>query len=151
MSQLQKRNVPQPPSKVKGYLTGLLVILLIWGSAVKTESSLTELIVGFPNMMDLLKQMFPPNWGYFDNITDAMLETIRMAVLGTTFGAIIAIPVALFSASNIVQNSWIFYPSRFILNLIRTVPDLLLASIFVAIFGLGALPGILALAVFSVG
>ena len=128
-----------------------LILLLLWGSSVKTESSISHLIIGFPNMMDLLKQMVPPNWAYFDNITGAMLETIRMAIIGTTFGAIISIPVALFSASNIVQNSWIFYPTRFILNLIRTVPDLLLASIFVAIFGLGALPGILALTVFSIG
>lgn len=151
MSQKQKNVVPQPPRKIKGYMTALLVLLLLWGSAVQTESSISHLIVGLPNMMDLLTQMVPPNWAYFDNITGAMLETIRMAVIGTTFGAIISIPVALFSASNIVQNSWIFYPVRFILNLIRTVPDLLLASIFVAIFGLGALPGILALAIFSIG
>ncbi|ETI68284.1 phosphonate ABC transporter, permease protein PhnE [Neobacillus vireti] len=151
MIQAQKKGVPQPPSKIKGYLTAILVLLLLWGSSVNTESSLSEFIIGFPNMLDLLTQMIPPNWSYFDKITGAMLETIRMAVIGTTFGAIISIPVALFSASNIVQNSWIFYPARFILNLIRTVPDLLLASIFVAIFGLGALPGILALTVFSIG
>ncbi|CRK81272.1 phosphonate ABC transporter, permease protein PhnE [Neobacillus massiliamazoniensis] len=147
----QKRVLPQPPSKIKSYMTALLVLLLLWGSAVKTGSSLPELLSGFPNMMDLLKQMVPPNWGYFQKITDAMLETIRMAVIGTTFGAILSIPFALFSASNLVQHSWIFYPVRFILNLIRTVPDLLLASIFVAIFGIGALPGILALTVFSLG
>lgn len=146
-----KQVIPKPPSKMKGYVSALLVILLIWGSSVKTGSSPGELIEGFPNMMDLLKQMFPPKWGYFSNIMDAMLETIRMAVIGTTFGAIISIPVALFSASNLVQTTWISYPVRFILNLIRTIPDLLLASIFVAIFGLGSLPGILALTVFSVG
>jgi len=150
MNPEQKMSVPQPPSKIKGYLTALLVILLIWGSSIKTESSLVELVSGFPNMMDLLVQMVPPNWGYFNNITDAMLDTIRMAVLGTTFGAVISIPIALFSASNLV-SAWSFYPVRFILNLIRTVPDLLLASIFVAIFGLGFLPGILALTVFSIG
>lgn len=147
----QKKSIPQPPSKFKGYLSALLFIVLIWGSSAKTESSIGELVTGLPNMMDLLGQMFPPNWGYSNNITEAMLETIRMAVIGTTFGAIISIPIALFSASNLVQNAWIFYPVRFILNLIRTVPDLLLASIFVAIFGLGSLPGILALTVFSVG
>ena len=147
----QKVSLPQPPSKLKKYITTLLIIILLWGSSVKTESSISELVLGFTNMTDLLVQMVPPNWGYFDNITGAILETIRMAVIGTTLGAIISIPVALSSASNIIQNFWLFYPVRFILNLIRTIPDLLLASIFVAIFGLGILPGILALTVFSIG
>lgn len=151
MSQEQKKALPKPPSKIKGYMTLLFVILLLWGSSLQTGTSLSDLALGLPNMMDLLKQMIPPNWAYFDNITGAMLETIRMAVIGTTFGALISIPVALFSASNIFQSFWLFYPARFILNLIRTIPDLLLASIFVAIFGLGSLPGILALTVFSIG
>ncbi|MFE8701401.1 phosphonate ABC transporter, permease protein PhnE [Cytobacillus sp. FJAT-54145] len=151
MSQPEKKAIPQPPSKVKHYLTGTLILLLLWGSAIQTDATMGELIIGLPNMLDLLYQMFPPNWAYFDNITAAMLETIRMAVIGTTFGAIIAIPVAIFAASNIFQNSWIYQPARFILNLVRTVPDLLLAAIFVSIFGLGPLPGILALTIFSIG
>ncbi|MNW45097.1 Phosphate-import permease protein PhnE [compost metagenome] len=142
---------PSPPSKLKHYLTVVIVLLLLWGSAVQTDSTLSELIQGLPNMLDLLKEMFPPKWSYFDNILDAMLETIRMAIIGTTIGAILAIPVALLCASNITKKSMIFYPVRFILNLIRTIPDLLLAAIFVAIFGLGPLPGIFALSVFSLG
>ncbi len=151
MNHEQSKVLPKPSSKMKTYVTIFIVILLLWGSSLQTGSSLGELFTGLPNVMDLLKQMIPPNWAYFDNITAAMLETIRMAVIGTTFGAILSIPVALFSASNVFQSFWLFYPARFVLNLIRTIPDLLLASIFVAIFGLGALPGILALTVFSVG
>ncbi|MBS4193036.1 phosphonate ABC transporter, permease protein PhnE [Bacillus sp. FJAT-49705] len=150
-TQPQKRVIPEPPSKLKTYFTFFIILLLIFGSAIQTNTSITELIAGFPNMMDLLVQMVPPNWSYFGKIVPAMLETIRMALLGTTFGAIIAIPIALFSASNIVKNTWVFYPVRFILNLIRTIPDLLLAAIFVSIFGLGPLPGILALTIFSIG
>lgn len=150
-SKIKEKSVPKPPAKTKHILTAVLLLILFWGSAVKTESSFTELFTGFPEMMKLLGEMVPPNWGYFDNIVDAMLETIRMAVLGTTFGAIIAVPIAIFCASNIVKSSFLYQPSRFILNLIRTVPDLLLASIFVSIFGLGPLPGILALSIFSIG
>ncbi|MFT8322528.1 MAG: phosphonate ABC transporter, permease protein PhnE [Bacillus sp. (in: firmicutes)] len=142
---------PIPPAKTKHIWTVLLVVLLLWWSAYKTESSFSELQLGFSNMFDLLAQMWPPNWQYFERIIEPMLETIRMAVLGTTFGAIIAVPLALFCANNIFRISFIYYPFRFILNLIRTVPDLLLASIFVAIFGLGALPGMLALSIFSIG
>lgn len=142
---------PKAPSKLKHYLTALIILLLLWGSAVKTGATLSKLIKGAPNMLDLLREMFPPKWSYFDNIVGAMLETIRMALIGTTVGAILAIPVALLCASNLSRSAWIYQPVRFLLNLVRTIPDLLLAAIFVAIFGLGPLPGIFALAIFSFG
>lgn len=142
---------PKAPSRLKHVLTTVIILLLLWGSAVQTESTLSELVAGLPNMLDLLREMFPPKWGYFSHITEAMLETIRMALVGTTLGAIGAIPVALLCASNLVKSRWVYYPVRFLLNLVRTIPDLLLAALFVAIFGLGPLPGIFALAVFSMG
>ena len=142
---------PKPPRKLKAILTGLIVLLLLAGSAIKTESSFSELFTGLPNMLDLIKEMFPPRWSYFDDITGAMLETIRMAIVGTTLGARFAIPVALLCASNLNTIKWLSYPVRFVLNLIRTIPDLLLAALFVAIFGLGPLPGIFALTIFSLG
>ncbi|NIK79021.1 phosphonate transport system permease protein [Paenibacillus castaneae] len=142
---------PKAPGRLKLYFTAALLLVLLWVSSVQTESSLSELIKGFPNMLDLLKEMFPPRWSYFHKIVDAMLDTIRMALVGTTIGAILAIPVALLCASNITAIKWITYPVRLVLNLVRTMPDLLLAAIFVAIFGLGPLPGIFALSVFSLG
>ena len=151
MSTQNESKHPQAPSKLKHYLTAAIVILLLWGSSIQTEATARELIEGFPNMFDLLKEMFPPKWTYFDNIVGAMLDTIRMALLGTTFGAILAIPTALLCASNLTTSRWLHYPVRFVLNLIRTIPDLLLAAIFVTIVGLGPLPGIMALAVFSWG
>lgn len=142
---------PKKPGKLKLYFIAAFIVILLWGSAIQTDSTMKELIEGLPNMLDLLKEMFPPRWTYFDNIAGAMLETIRMALIGTTLGAIFAIPVALLCASNLIKNRWITVPIRFILNLIRTIPDLLLAALFVAILGLGPLPGIIALSFFSLG
>jgi phosphonate transport system permease protein len=143
--------LPTPPSKVKSYVTVLVIIGLLWASAYKTEATIGELIVGLPEMGKLLDEMMPPDWTYFEKIIEPMMETIRMAVIGTTFGAILAIPLSLFAASNVVKSKALFYPTRMLLNLIRTVPDLLIAAIFVAIFGLGAIPGIIALSFFSLG
>ncbi|MGP4063570.1 phosphonate ABC transporter, permease protein PhnE [Oceanobacillus sp. M65] len=151
MSQLAEPLRPTPPRKLKLYFTISLLALFLFASAYQTDSTFSELLTGLPNMTELLVDMVPPNWAYVDNITPAMLETIRMAVVGTTIGAVLAIPIALFSASNVFKSSWIWYPVRFVLNLVRTIPELLLAAIFVAIFGLGPLPGIFALGIFSVG
>lgn len=128
----------------------LFIILLIW-SGFKTNFSLASLSTGGPEMMNLVKEMLPPDWSYFKEIVDPMLDTIRMAILGTTFGSLLAVPVALLSASNVFKSKWINFPVRLFLNIIRTIPDLLLASIFVAVFGIGALPGIFALTVLSFG
>lgn len=138
-------------TKIKPLLTIILIIAIIWGSIINTQISFSTLIQGFPNIIDLIKEMFPPDWSYFGSITDQMLETIRMAVLGTTFGGIVAIPFALLSSSNVVKIPVVYQIFRFIMNLIRTIPELLLAALFVPVFGIGELPGILAIAVFSFG
>ncbi|QXE01259.1 phosphonate ABC transporter, permease protein PhnE [Terribacillus sp. DMT04] len=150
-SQTPKKMVPKPPSKLKHYLTAALVIALLVLSYLGTGSSVIELIDNRDQMANLIIEMFPPDWAYFKDIIEPMLETIRMAVIGTTFGAIISIPVILLCANNVNRVPWISYPARFVLNLIRTIPELLLAAIFVAIFGLGMIPGIFALTIFSVG
>ncbi|KAA1039462.1 phosphonate ABC transporter, permease protein PhnE [Macrococcus equipercicus] len=128
----------------------LLTALVIW-SGFETGFSLESLALGAPEMMNLVKEMLPPDWSYFKEIIAPMLDTIRMAVLGTTFGSLLALPVALLSANNVFRSRWVNMPVRFLLNIVRTIPDLLLASIFVAVFGIGALPGIFALTVLSFG
>lgn len=148
---IYSKSIPKPPSKLKHMLTFILFILLLWGSSIQVDASFSKLVVGFPNIMDLLKEMVPPDWSYFQVITTAMLDTIRMAIIGTTLGAILAIPLALFAASNVFTSTFLYSPARLILNFIRTIPDLLLAAIFVAIFGIRPLPGILALTFFSIG
>jgi phosphonate transport system permease protein len=139
------------PPQVKLKITFILIIILLWASAYKTGASLTELIVGIPEMGKLLVEMFPPDWAYLDVIFKPMMETVQMAILGTTFGAIFAIPIALLSARNVTRSALLYYPARFILNIVRTIPDLLFAGIFVAIFGLGAVAGTLSLTFFSFG
>jgi phosphonate transport system permease protein len=139
------------PRQTKLQMTFILIFILLGASIYKTDASLTQLIAGFPEMGKLLREMFPPDWHYFDVIFKPMMETVQMAILGTTFGALLAIPTALFSARNVTPARFLYYPSRFILNLVRTIPDLLFAGIFVAIFGLGAVAGTLSLTFFSFG
>lgn len=138
-------------AKTKGVFTFLLILAIIWASAVQTGVSFRDLTEGLPHMKTLIGEMFPPDWAYFRYVTEPMLATVRMAVIGTTFGGIVAIPFALFSASNIVRIPVVYQIARFIMNLIRTIPELLLAALFVPIFGIGEIPGILAISVFSFG
>lgn len=137
--------------KTKQSLSVILFVAILYFSGLAVGFSFSDLQQGLPKMNDLLVQMVPPDWAYFTNITEPILETIRMAILGTTFGAILALPLALLAARNVLRAKWINVPARWLLNLIRTIPDLLLAAIFVAIFGIGPFSGVLALIGFSLG
>lgn len=103
------------------------------------------------NMGSVMGNFFPPNFSYWSNIWDDLLQTIQMAIIATTFAAILTIPLALLSARNITTFKPLYYIARTFLNLLRTIPDLVLAVIFVGLFGIGLFPGILALVVFSLG
>lgn len=128
-------------------ITGLLIIL----SAQVSGVDLAMFWGNLDQFTNLLVRMAHPDWAYITIIGQPILETIQMAIIGTTIGTCFAIPLAFLAASNIVQNSWIRGLVRFGLDLVRTLPDLLLAAIFVAVFGIGATAGVVTLAIFSFG
>ncbi len=90
-----------------------------------------------------------------DPILLKTLETLYIAVLGTLLGAVIAIPVSFIAARNLMRRnplgSAVYFAVRFLLSVIRAIPTLVWAIIFVIIVGIGPFPGVLALTTFSVG
>lgn len=94
---------------------------------------------------DFLKQQV----AYVKTIRGPLLDTFRMAIIGTIIGSFLAILPALYSSQNLARRRWVYLTARTIMNLIRTVPDLVLAAILVGAFGTGALPGVVALTIFS--
>lgn len=70
-----------------------------------TGFNFSDLMVGIPQIGSFFGQMVPPDWSYLSTITKPMLDTIRMAIVGTFLGSIVSIPVALLCASNIVKQS----------------------------------------------
>ena len=77
---------------------------------------------------------------------------MMMATLGTLLGCVFSLPVAWFGAYNVTPNRYICYPlGRFLMVLSRSIHEIIWALLFVGAVGLGALPGILAVAMRSVG
>lgn len=79
-------------------------------------------------------------------ILGATIQTIQMALVGTILAVIFALPLAFLAARNTTPHIWIYHSVRFLINLLRTIPDLALGLIFVAAVGLGPFAGTLALA-----
>ena len=85
------------------------------------------------------------------NVLTGRLGAIQVAIWGTLLGVIFAIPLALLAARNLRSNRWVYQGTRQLLNVIRSINELILALVFVSAVGLGPFPGVLALAVNGVG
>jgi phosphonate transport system permease protein len=79
-----------------------------------------------------------------------IVETILVAYLGTLIGALAAFGLSFMAARNLASAPVVFAVRR-LLEIARTIPEIVFAMIFVVAFGLGPLPGVLALAIHSTG
>ena len=78
-------------------------------------------------------------------------ETLLIAYVGTLSGAVLAFFGCFLASRNLIRSALLRMVTRRVLELLRTVPDIVFAMIFVVAFGLGALPGVLALTMHSAG
>jgi phosphonate transport system permease protein len=103
-------------------------------------------------VVDLLKRMWPIEWSYYPRgVHDALVETLHIATLGTILAVLMAVPLGVLAAHNIVPNSAINYLAKLLLVSSRSVNSLVWALLFVAIFGPGAIAGTMAIAFRSIG
>jgi phosphonate transport system permease protein len=155
---------------------GLLVAAFYWG-VQGTQASPAELVKGLPNIWDFVQRMTPPKFETetkvlstpsvgllgvtlptvstgidypYPVIVNAIIETIQIAIIGTTLAIVISAPFALLAARNIAPPP-LYGLTRLLLNANRAIPDLIFALIFVAAVGLGPFGGVLALAIGSIG
>lgn len=139
------------PTRTKLYATVLVLVALFFASAWQTEATIPTLVKGIPQITGFIAEMFPPDWTFFAKVWKPMSETLQMSILGTAVGALFAFPMALLAARNVTTVRWLSTPARLIMNLLRTIPDLLYAALFVVIVGFGPTAGTLALVFFTFG
>lgn len=141
-----------PPKPILPYII-ISVTLLISIAVRVTDFSMIVLIQRLFNFQlgpwGIVKRFFPVNWSYWPYVIDPMLETIQMSFLGTFIGSILALPAAYFASQNLTKNKWVVNGVRTTLAVLRTLPILIYAVFFKLIFFLGALPGTIAIAVFT--
>ncbi|MYM57208.1 phosphonate ABC transporter, permease protein PhnE [Thalassovita mangrovi] len=110
---------------------------------------------GILRLGNVLAFMFPPyvwkSWTEFSDVAKGLGETLSMAFLGTLLGAIFAFPLSFLGAKNVNRLNFLRLSTRRGYDFIRAFETLILALIFIRAFGLGPLPGILAIAVSEIG
>ena len=94
--------------------------------------------------------LFDPSWQWaFENASEALLETIQIAILASILGCYIALPLSFYASRATNQTTLTYYFYKSFLNFIRTIPDLFWAMLFTVAVGLGPFAGVLALVMFS--
>lgn len=104
-----------------------------------------------PSLAQLASEMVPPDFTRWTSWLAPLRDTIAMSVAGTALAVAISLPLALLAAANTSPHPAIYRLARTLLSALRSVPELILGILFVAAVGFGALPGVLALALHSVG
>lgn len=105
---------------------------------------------GIPNILVFVSEFFPPRFSRPLTLGGTLLETIEMSFVGTSLGAIAALPMSVLAARNL-SGGPVVPPVRALLSVVRSIPALVWGVLFVAAVGLGATAGTLALAVYTFG
>jgi len=159
--------------RIRNLLIGAGFLALVASTYKATEFSLGDLIGKSPNMARILAGFTHPDWTLVVAAPDSpfyefgplhvhvgliphfALETLEVAILGTTLGALVAIPLSFVAAGNLMRRnplgSAIYFLVRTLMSVIRAVPTLFWGILFVTSIGLGAFPGVMAVSLFSVG
>ncbi len=100
---------------------------------------------------DILSRMLPPDFSNLNQLVYAMFETIEIAFLGTFIAIVLSIPLGLFSARNLAPNYFVYIVCKTIVIFFRAIPEFIIAMILVIAIGFGAMPGVLALGLHTMG
>ncbi|NDP43712.1 MAG: phosphonate ABC transporter, permease protein PhnE [Aromatoleum sp.] len=130
-----------------------VVIVVAIVLSIQTVEVIPEFLADAPEQVaDLLTRMWPLDFAYYpDTVHAALMETIHIASLGTLLALVLAMPVGILAAHNLVPSTPVNLVAKLILVSSRSVNSLVWALLFVGIFGPGALAGTLAIAFRSIG
>jgi phosphonate transport system permease protein len=129
----------------------LIAVWVYWTSIQGTEMSIQEFVTGFPAILDILKQMFPPDWSYLKRLGGPVIETLQIGIISTVIASILALPMAFLAAKNVSPHPLVYIPVRLFLTICRGVSEIIWALLFVVAVGLGPFAGVIALIIYCVG
>jgi phosphonate transport system permease protein len=125
---------------------GGVIVLLIVGFKPVEMSHATKLFTNSDNMRQFGQELLKPDFGDWRLYVAQMWLTVQIAMWGTFLAVILAVPFGLACAKN-VSPPWIQQPMRLLMNLLRSIPDLVIGTLFLVAVGLGPFAGVMALAI----
>jgi phosphonate transport system permease protein len=132
-------------------ITGLILVAVILSAWAVGLLDANRMVTGLADIADLLSEMWVPDFTHLNSWWGPLLDSMTMSIAATALAVLLSVPLALLGARNTSPHPAIYWVARLILNVLRSVPELIMAIVFVAAVGFGALPGALALGIHSAG
>lgn len=147
-----KKPPPTPRPSSFALLGSLLAVVLTVITAITVEFSFAELFENLTRRNLVVEGLISPDVSqvWSDRSLRAFIETLQLAILGTATGGVVALPLAMWATDFGNPNTPLRVAVRTLNAVIRSIPDLLWALLFVTAVGIGVLPGLLALFFFSI-
>ena len=142
----------QRPFRRSGLERVAIALVALYTVYAITRFDLTweRFMVGLGNGSRFLGRMFPPSFSNWEPLLKGMTESLEIAVLASVAGIVLSLPLGLLAARNLMPV-WATWPARAFIALCRALHPVIVAILFVKAVGFGALAGILALVVASIG
>lgn len=129
---------------------GGIAVLLIYSIGDVDLGNLSLLVTNAENTRNFAADLLRPDFTNWRQFVGQMWLTIQIALWGTFLAVFLAVPLGLAAARNIAPV-WVVTPVRWIMNLLRSIPDLVMALLFIVAVGLGPLAGVLAITLNTAG
>jgi len=152
-------------------IAGFVVVFLAW-SYRGAEIELSQFFSrdSFGQIVIYIKKLFPPDFStpVIQEALKGTIETFAISFMGTLMAVIIALSIVFFASRNLIYSGLLYemepkegwkrlarmvpyLGAKSLLNILRTIPEMVWALIFVFLVGLGPFPGVLALGVHTGG
>lgn len=151
MSTEPRQRPAKPRQGWKVALSILIITALTVWSAIGVGVDFGAIVRNWSNASDTLIKLSQPDYTFWPETVQALVETVLMAVIATALSATVSLPLAFLASGVTNPSGWLRRITRFVINVVRAVPDLLYAAILVSVVGTGALSGIIALILFDIG
>ena len=148
--------VPAPPTKPLAawsldiLLWGGFAIILIAAFNRVDLPNITTLFSNSENMRNYGRDFLNPDFSDWKPLVGQMWLTVQIALWGTFLAVFLAVPLALMASRNL-SPAWLVWPVRRVMDLLRSIPDLVIGTLFIVAVGLGPLAGVLAIALNTAG
>ncbi|MBY6060102.1 phosphonate ABC transporter, permease protein PhnE [Microbacterium esteraromaticum] len=150
---------PVLPPRPRNVRRTVLIVTVLVAFTVATcipaiggvDIDLASIAKHWQNGAKKLGQLMQPNFAFLPRTIGPMLETLQMALVGAVIAACISVPLTLWASKPTNGNRFGRTAVRTVINVIRSVPDLVYASVLVAMVGVGVLPGMITLVLFDIG
>lgn len=139
-------------ARLRAVLRAGIVLVVVLASAWYVNLlDFATLANGVPAILTLARESFPPDFSGAMRWWKPLIDTLAMSIAGTAVAVVLSFPLAFLAARNTSPHPLVYHCARTLLNALRSVPELIMGIVFVAAVGFGALPGVLALGLHSVG